>query len=457
MNIIPEYDDTRERYASTTPALRQDIVEAALRILEEIGIAIDHTETREILHGAGATVGNDGRVRLPRDTIERALATAPEQFGVYDREGALAMVLGGNRVHFTPGSAATRILDPDTGEQRAPMTSDLIAFAELTDALPYYAAQSTALVPSDVPVEVSDSTRLAVALLHAKKPIVTGTFRAGSFAVMEDMLAIIAGNREKLREKPIAIFDCCPTSPLQLSADQAQTIIACARAGIPTEIIPAPLAGATAPVTLIGAVTQHCAEALGSVTLHQCAQPGAPVIYGGCAMGIDMRSGMPRTGATETALLQAACAEVGKHLKLPTHGYFALSDAERVNYRAGMETVMGAIIAVRAGINNIAGPGMLSRLNCQSLVKLRADHEACAMALRCAEGVPVLENPASIGDVVRKGIAQGEFLSLQHTLTWFRAESPRPSVSITPAGTPLDGKCAAEIRRRIEEETRRWG
>lgn len=456
-SIHPEHADVREGHSFTTAETRYNIINAALRLLEEDGIAISDAEAREMLSGAGATVGNDGRVRLPCSFVGTAIALAPKQFGVYDREGALAMMLGGDRVHFTPGSAAIRILDPATGEQRTPVTADLIAFAELTDALPHYAAQSTALVPGDVPPEIADSYRLAVALLHAKKPIVTGTFRKESFAVMRDMLAIVAGSREKLREKPLAIFDCCPTSPLQISADQAQTIIACARAGIPAEIVPAPLAGATAPVTLMGAVTQHCAEVLGGIALHQCAEPRAPVIYGGCAMGVDMRSGTPRTGATETMILQAACAEVGKHLKLPTHGYFALSDAESVDYRAGMETVMGAIIAVRAGINNIAGPGMLACLNCQSLAKLRADHEACAMAMRFAEGMVIREHPAFIIDVIREGIAQGEFLSLPHTRRWFRTEAPRPPVIIKPCGSPLDAPRAVEVRRRMEEEFQRYG
>ena len=155
---------------------RRNILDAALRLLEEDGFAMEHAEAREILSGAGAEVGNDGRVRLPHALIERALATASEHVGVYDRDGGLAMMLGGNRVHFTPGSAATRILDAATGERRAPVTADLIAFAELSDALPLCAAQSTALVPGDVPPEIADSYRLAVALLY-------GGHRAGGISL----------------------------------------------------------------------------------------------------------------------------------------------------------------------------------------------------------------------------------------------------------------------------------
>ena len=77
---------------------------------------------------------------------------------------------------------------------------------------------------------------------------------------MHEMLAAVAGDAEKLREKPMAIFDCCPSPPLKWSDLTAQALIDCARTGIVAELISMPLTGATSPVTLAGAVTQHCAE-----------------------------------------------------------------------------------------------------------------------------------------------------------------------------------------------------
>ncbi len=451
--------------------LRQSIIDAAMGALEDIGIALDHEEALALLHGAGARV-EGRRVHIPRILAERMLASAPPRICVYDREGRPAMDIGGDRVHFTPGSAALHILDPLMQEARIPTTADLVDFARLTDALPFFTAQSTALVPGDVPSEIADSYRLAMALLHSGKPIVTGTFRGESFAVMCDMLAIVAGSREKLKEKPLAIFDCCPSSPLSWSADQAQTLINCARAGIPAEIVPAPLAGVTAPVTISGAVTQHCAETMSGIVLHQCAQPGAPVIYGGCAMGLDMRRGTPLTGAAETMILQGACAEVGKHMGLPTHGYFALSDALVPDYQAGMETIAGAIVAARIGINNIAGPGMLACINCQSLEKLLLDHEACGLALRLRDGIRVREDPSLMLPIIRDGIAQGEFLSLPHTRQWFRMESPRPNAAIELASVrdrvrsllvahhsswELEGSKAAALLECMRQEAQRFG
>jgi trimethylamine--corrinoid protein Co-methyltransferase len=54
----------------------------------------------------------------------------------------------------------------------------------------------------------------------------------------------------------------------------SHNLIDLARAGVPAEIVSMPLAGGTAPVTLAGSVTQHAAETLAGITLHQLAGPG---------------------------------------------------------------------------------------------------------------------------------------------------------------------------------------
>jgi len=114
-------------------------------------------------------------------------------------------------------------------------------------------------------------------------------------------------------------------------------------------------------------------------------------------------------GAVETMMIDGAYAEIGKHLGLPTHAYMALSDAKPVDFQAGMETAMGAMIAALSGINNISGPGMLDFESCQSLEKLVLDHEICGMALRLASGIslravtctpPIIPHPATATPIV---------------------------------------------------------
>jgi trimethylamine--corrinoid protein Co-methyltransferase len=307
-----------------------------------------------------------------------------------------------------------------------------VRFSRLIDALPNYAAQSTGVVPGDVPEEVADRYRVYIGLQNSIKPIVTGTFKVEAFRVMHTMLAAVAGDQDALREKPIAIFDCCPSPPLMWSDLTCQALIDCARTGLPAELVSMPLTGATSPVTLAGAVTQHCAENLSGIVIHQLAQAGSPIIYGGSPACFDMRKGTTPMGAVETQMIDGAYAEIGKHLGVPTHAYMALSDAKLVDYQAGMESAMGAAIAVLSGVNNVSGPGMLDFESCQSLEKLVLDHEICGMALRLAAGIELRDDPIAL-TLIASGIEKKEFLSLPHTAQWFRKEAYFPDPVIDRA------------------------
>ena len=59
---------------------------------------------------------------------------------------------------------------------------------------------------------------------------------------MIDMLAIFAGGREALAEKPQAVFDVCPSPPLIWSDFGADNLIELARARVPAQLISMPLA-----------------------------------------------------------------------------------------------------------------------------------------------------------------------------------------------------------------------
>jgi trimethylamine--corrinoid protein Co-methyltransferase len=118
-------------------------------------------------------------------------------------------------------------------------------------------------------------------------------------------------------------------------------------------------AGATAPVTLAGSVVDHAAECISGITIHPLAQPGAPIVWGGAPAIFDMRTGRTFMGAIETAMLDIACAEVGKSLGLPTHAYMVAGDGRLIDAQVEMESGMSAVLGALAGINMISGADML--------------------------------------------------------------------------------------------------
>ena len=183
------------------------------------------------------------------------------------------------------------------------------------------------------------------------------------------------------------MFDVCPSPPLNWSEFASQNLVDLARAGVPAEIVSMPLAGATAPVTLVGSVVQHAAECISGITIHQLANPGAPIVWGGAPAIFDMRTGKTPMGAIETAMLDVACAQVGKHLGLPTHAYMVTGDGRVIDAQVEMESGMSTVLGALAGINMISGAGMLDFLACHSIEKLVIDAEAIASAQRLIEGI----------------------------------------------------------------------
>jgi trimethylamine--corrinoid protein Co-methyltransferase len=241
------------------------------------------------------------------------------------------------------------------------------------------------------------------------------------------MLKVIRGGRDALRQKPLAIFDACPSPPLKWSNLTTQSVIECAREGIPSEFVSMPLSGATAPVTLAGTLVQHTAENLAGLVISQLAKPGAPVIYGGSPAIFDMRYGTTPMGAIETMMINCAYSQIGKKLGLPTHAYMGLSDSKCVDAQAGLESGIGIILSALAGINVVSGAGMLDFENCQSLEKLVVDNDICGMAYRLISGIVEREDPIAISLFYELGDG-GNFLKIPHTKKWYRLEHTFPAL-----------------------------
>ncbi len=418
----------RPKIQLLSDTLVEKIIDEALTLLEKVGVKVENKEGIELLTDSGARVDKSSqRVFIPRNLVEEALKLAPSKIKVFDRKGEKYFLIGGDNVHFDPGSAALNIFDYETGEQRKPVTSDLIRFSRLTDKLENIYFQSTGIVSSDVPEEMADFYRLFIALQYCRKPIVTGTFIIESFKPMWEMLKIMRGGSDSLKEKPLAIFDACPSPPLKWSNLTTQSVIDCARAGIPSEFVSMPLAGATAPVTLAGALVQHTAENLAGLVIAQLAKPCSPVIYGGSPAIFDMRNGTTPMGAIETMMIDCAYSQIGKKLGLPTHAYMGLSDSKSVDAQAGLESGIGIILSALAGINVVSGAGMLDFENCQSLEKLVIDNDICGMAYRLISGIVERDDPIAIPLFLEIG-DEGNFLTNPHTKKWYRLEHTFPAV-----------------------------
>lgn len=415
----------RPNFSLLESQLIDRILDEAFALISERGVTVQAPAAMDLLSAAGARMEN-GTAHIPVSLARRALETVPREFSLYNRPGEPAVKYGGNNVQFDPGSSCVHILDPDTLEHRMALAPDLVRLVQVAEALPQFAAQSTAVVCTEVPKAMGDLFRLFVVLLYSNKPIVTGAFSPHAAPAMIEMLAVDSGGHAALRAKPRAIFDVCPSPPLHWTEFAAQNLVDLARAWVPAEIISMPIAGAASPVTLAGSIVQHAAECLSGITIHQLAQPGAPVVWGGAPSIFDMRTGITPMGSMETCMLNVASAQVAKSLGLPTHGYLIGSDAKTVDAQAGQESGNAAVMGALGGINMISGAGMLDSLACHSAEKLVLDAESIAMAQRLLQGVQAGAETLAL-DMFAKLGAHGDFLKLPDTRKLFRQEQRIPT------------------------------
>ncbi|MCI0583552.1 MAG: trimethylamine methyltransferase family protein [Chloroflexi bacterium] len=441
------------------PELVGRIVDEALRVLASTGMEIRGAELRRRLLEAGLAMDAAGeRVLFPREVVERAIASAPPAFTLFDRDGQPHADLGGDRVHFVPGSSGLKVADHRTGEVRLATTADFVEYVRLADGLRNIAYLATAFSTNDdIEVAVADAWRLFLVLTNSKRPVVSGAFTEHGVVRMVEMMGLFRRDRADLIARPMAIFTITASGNFRYSEDSCQNLIDCVEAGIPVEIVPVTLQGLIAPVTTVGSTVFHTIDVLAGITMAQIVRPGAPVLFGGAPATFHMKIASSPMAAIEALQLDVAYVEVAKHLGLPCQSYMALSDAKVLDAQAGAETFSSALLAALAGVNSVSGPGMLDFLLVFSLPKLVFDDEVCGQVLHFVRDVhPVDDLP--VDQLLAQLRADQHLIMADHTSTHWPTELYLPGRTwerdnrenwVKAGSLDTAARAAAEVDRRL--------
>jgi trimethylamine--corrinoid protein Co-methyltransferase len=440
------------------PDLIARILDEAKRILAEVGMEVRGATMRQRLLDHGLPQDANGRVLFPRDVVEKAIQTAPSSFTLFDRDGNPHVDLGGDRVHFVPGSSGLKVLDHRTGETRLANSTDFVEYVRLADGLPNIPYLATAFsTNADIEAQVSDAWRLYMCLTGSRKPVVSGAFTEHGVERMVEMMQLFRADRADLIARPLSIFTVTATGNFRYSEDSCQNIIDCAEAGIAIEIVPVTLMGLIAPVTIVGATIFHTVDVLAGITMAQIVRPGTPVLFGGAPATFHMKIASSPMAAVEALRLDAAYVAVAKALDLPCQAYMALSDGKVLDAQAGAETFGSALIAALAGVNSVSGPGMLDFVLVFSLAKLVFDDEMCGQALQFVRDVhPIDDLPTA--DLVKTLMADQHLIMAEHTLANWPTELYLPSAVVDrdnreawlrKGGLDAAQRAAVEVDRRL--------
>jgi len=397
------------------------VLDEAYTLLMDPGVRFDTEAPLTLLAEAGAKVDFKKEIAYIRpEMIDQALKAVPSEITMYDLAGEPKLILGGDHVYYYPTSTAMKVWDAGLNVLREATTADMLKFIKLCEGLPNCDALSSTFFCQDVPAAVADSYRIYLLLKNAYKPFVTGAFSVEGQQVEIDLLTAFRGGSNELAAKPLAVMTAAPSPVLKWSL-VADFVLMCAQAMVPMGIGPMPLACGNGPATLIGTLVQHTAEALSGCVIAQLARQGAPILWFSPTGIFDVRFMTSCLGAIENHLIHSGATEIGKYLNIPTFSYMGVSDSKTIDEQFAMETTFGNMMATLTRTNLNGSLGMLNFESAQSFEGVVVSHEAASITRRLARGIDdSMENLGS--EIIRQVGFGGDFLSTDHTLSWYKKE-----------------------------------
>lgn len=402
----------------------QAIHEAALLVLEDMGLKVLLPEARALFQAAGAIVDGE-MVRLGREIVSAAVATAPPQITLRAgrREKDLELALG--KLVFQPGAGCPHATDLIRG-RRPGTIEDFRELVQLTHHFDVLHMIPPLVEPQDVPTNIRHYAMTEAELtLSDKVPFI---YSRGTPQVQDafEMVRIARGLDEAaFAETPWCYTIINTNSPRQLDIPMAQGLIDFARAGQVSIVTPFTMMGAMAPVTVAGALTLSHAEALAAITLAQLANPGAPVTYGTFTSNVHMKSGAPAFGTPEQFKASLGAGQLARLVGLPWR--CAAGSAANINdAQAAHETQMSTWGAILAGATIVIhGAGWLEGGLTVSYEKLVTDIDMLQIIAELCTATPA--DPAEIAlEALREVQPGGHFFGASHTMERYQSAFYEP-------------------------------
>ncbi len=404
----------------------ETIHEAALTILEKTGFTYESglDGTLGMLEAAGAQVDRAAaRIRFPRKFVLDHIRKAPQQVVLYSRTGKDDLDLTEHNVYLGTGGAAIRIIDLETGEYRPSTLKDLYQVARLADKLDNIHFFLRPCIPTDIPETEYDVNGFYACLKGTGKHVMAGVNNIESFHQVLKLASMVAGGRDKLREKPfISVITCFAISPLKLCTQSTLIMQEAARQRIPVALSCAPMAGSTAPITMASNLVQIHAEQLAGVTICQLIQPGAPVLYGGIPGRANLNTMGYLGGSIECGMMNAAIHQMAHHIRVPNYNSSALTDSKIPDQQAAWEKGMTTLLAAMGGSNFVHhAAGMLESMIAVAYEQYVIDDEIIGMSCKVLKGIDVDPEHLAL-EVIDSVGPGGNFMTHAHTLKHMRTE-----------------------------------
>jgi trimethylamine--corrinoid protein Co-methyltransferase len=428
------------------------IEETAYRLLDEVGISLQHAEATEMLAGRGCCVDR-GRVFIPRRVVEWALKNVTAHRQMYDLRGSPAFVLGDGQIRFHNGGGPPFVYDLESGQRRPALLQDVADMTKVLDALPNVDVVLPLFGAQDVPPELMELAGTDTLLRNTRKPISSGGVdKAEQVPYVVEMAAACCGGMGSFRLRPTLAISVSPVSPLTFTESVAGAIVAVARSGAPFHSLPCPSLGATGPITMAGCLAQQHAEVLASFVIVACARPGTAVLYCSRISPIDLRTAISSWGGPEVGLAGACAGQLAHRLGLACDSYGLAGGVGLPDAQFAYQRLANALVPALAGVDLLSGVGNTESGLAGGFEVAVIDDEIIGLMKRIARGCEVTEETLAF-DVMKEVIARdGVFLGERHTVRQMRRGALWvPGISEMPDSAEERMGVVARARARAQE------
>lgn len=420
------------RFKPLTEDQVERIHESVLTVLETIGMANAIPSCIDACTGVGATMGEDGRLRFPRDLVMRTIRNAARNITLHGQDPRHDLLLSGTRVHFGTAGAAVHLVDIENRDYRESRLQDLYDAARIVETLDNVHFFQRPMVARDMvdPLDLDINT-LYAALSGTTKHVGTSITVGDNVAPCLELAYMVAGGEDKFRARPfVSNSSCFVVPPLKFAEDACDVLEACVTGGMPVLLLSAGQAGATAPAAIAGTIVQAVSEVLAGLVYVNALKPGHPAIFGTWPFVSDLRTGAMSGGSGEQALLSAACSQMAQYYDLPGGSAAGMADSKLPDIQSGYEKGISEVMAGLSGLNMVyEAAGMHGSLLGFSLESLIIDNDMIGQCLRCVRGIDFSDEAMSvetIADVCMNG--PGHYLGHEQTLKLMQTEYVYPAI-----------------------------
>ena len=418
---IKSITNPKLRLEILTPQEVKKIHDATLWIIEKVGVRFPSEKALEIWTAHGAEVDREKMVvRARPELIETALKTCPPVYPLAARDPQQDLPLDGNHVFVGTDGCGVEVIDIKTGVRRTSCLQDVQDISRIADATEEVAFHWVPVSAQDMPPETRGLHEIKAIWENSTKHVQTESIyneREARAAI--EMAALIAGGKDKLRQRPVLSLMQCSAPPLGHDGGSLDAALVAAEYGLPTGFMTMAANLTTGPATLAGNLAVGNAEVISGTALIQLAYPGAPVFYAAAQTASDLRTGAYTGGGPEDFLYGAATNVLSDFYDIPlSMGSFA-TGAKEPNWQAGIENSLSTFMASVVMSDMLLGVGFLHGSRIWSFAEMMMDCEIFSIIRKTMEGIVVDDETLALDTIAAVGPG-GNFLSQKHTLKHMR-------------------------------------